>query len=270
MSKPVFLDPGRKRWKRLRLITDPLGVVITLAIVFLAFSLAQPENLKQFTNPFFPDIHRQFKAVKEIGRRVRPRLATTTRTSNQHNSQIPLNSGSEEGIRAAFYVPWDEASYASLKEYSAQIDLLFPEWLHVITPDGRLQAVTEKGEMFDVIEGNVVHNVDPRHKVMLFLRDEKAQTEVFPLINNYDSSSNQWLTSIGIMLNDPAARQRFRSELAQFLAKDQYHGISLDFEEIPLKAQPGYNALVGELSADLHSRGMKLYLNLPPHETAVD
>ncbi len=36
----------------------------------------------------------------------------------------------DEGIRGAFYVQWDAASFASLKEYYPQIDLLFPEWLH--------------------------------------------------------------------------------------------------------------------------------------------
>src|SRR5207244_4941395 len=47
---------------------------------------------------------------------------------------VPLNSG--EGLRAAYYVEDDPASYSSLKQHINQIDLLFPEWLHVITPDG--------------------------------------------------------------------------------------------------------------------------------------
>jgi peptidoglycan-N-acetylglucosamine deacetylase len=266
MPKPVFLDPQRKRWRRLRLITDPLGVVLTLAVVFFAYSLFRDEHL---TNLLLPEMRRPLKALKEPGRRVRPHPATLRR-NRPPSSQTVLNSDSEEGVRAAFYVPWDEASYASLKEYSAQIDLLFPEWLHVITPDGHLQAVTESNTMYDVIQGSVVHSVDPRHKVMQFLREEKAQTEVFPLVNNYDSVSNQWLTSIGTVLNDPAARQRFRAELMRFLATDQYHGVSIDFEEIPLNAQPGYNALVQELAQELHSHGMKLYLNLPPHDTDFD
>ena len=47
-------------------------------------------------------------------------------------SDVTLNSG--EGLRAAYYVDWDPASYSSLKQHIKQIDLLFPEWLHVITP----------------------------------------------------------------------------------------------------------------------------------------
>ncbi len=265
MAKPVFLDPQRKRWRRLRLITDPLGVLLTLLIVFFAYSLFSDERL---ANLLLPDVHRPLKALKKTERRVRHHAVG--RGSHPQVSQAVLNADNDEGVRAAFYVPWDEASYASLKEYSAQIDLLFPEWLHVITPDGRLQAVTESNTMFDLVQGNVVHSVDPQHKVMQFLREEKAQTEVFPLVNNYDSVSNQWLTNIGAVLKNPAARQRFRHELMQFLGTDQYHGVSLDLEEIPLDAQPGYNSLVQELSGELHSRGMKLYLNLPPHDTDFD
>ena len=55
---------------------------------------------------------------------------------------VKLNA--DEGIRAGFHAPWDAASFASLREYARQIDLLYPEWLHVLTPDGRLQSETNK------------------------------------------------------------------------------------------------------------------------------
>ena len=37
----------------------------------------------------------------------------------------------------------------------------------------------------------------------------------------------------------------------------------IDFEDFPEKAQPGYQALLAELSADLHAKGMKLYVSVP-------
>jgi len=40
-------------------------------------------------------------------------------------SEVILNSG--EGLRAAYYVEDDPASYSSLKQHIHQIDLLFPE-----------------------------------------------------------------------------------------------------------------------------------------------
>ena len=41
-------------------------------------------------------------------------------------------------------MPWDAASFSSLREYARQIDLLYPEWLHALTPDGHLQGVDEQ------------------------------------------------------------------------------------------------------------------------------
>src|SRR5207237_5497137 len=70
--------------------------------------------------------------------------------------------------------------------------------------------------------------------------------------------------------NDAAARAALRQNLLAFLGSDNYRGLSLDFEEIPESAQTGFKALVAELAADLHARGMKLYINLPPNDNDFD
>ena len=167
----------------------------------------------------------------------------------------------DEGIRAAYYVTWDAASFVSLKEYYPQIDILFPEWLHVLTPDGHLQGFDSVNHPFPVVENGIVHSTDDR--VMPFLRAEKADVEVFPLINNYETVSKQWLPNIGEFLMDPAARQTFRTQLLLYLSSDRFKGAAIDFEEIPLKAQPGFLALIQELGQDLHARGLRLYVNVP-------
>ena len=97
---------------------------------------------------------------------------------------------SDEGIRGAFYVTWDAASFSSLREYVHQIDLLFPEWLHVLTPDGHLQGVSPANKLFDVIQNGRVMPVDD--KVMPYLKQENAQMEVLPLVNNFDPIVNEW------------------------------------------------------------------------------
>ena len=68
-----------------------------------------------------------------------------------------------------------------------QIDMLYPDWLHVLTPDGRLQGVDDQtNKYFDVIQGNNVLPVDDR--VMPFLKNENPAMEVFPMVNNYDGT----------------------------------------------------------------------------------
>ena len=94
--------------------------------------------------------------------------------------------------------------------------------------------------------------------------------EVFPLINNYETVSKQWLPNIGDFLMDPAARQTFRTQLLLYLAVTTLRARAIDFEEIPLKAQPGFLALIQELGQDLHARGLRLYVNVPVNDKDYD
>lgn len=258
MPEPVFYDPRRARWKRVRRLFDVLGIAITLLVVFFIYTALRSEPLP---NLLWPRQKRSFHAMKETekekAKQRRKQLARRGhRKSKIASSRVRLNA--EEGIRAAFYVPWDAASFASLREYARQIDLLYPEWLHVLTSDGHLQGEDPEAiKYFDVVQGSTVHSVDD--KVMPFLRSEETGIEVFPLVNNFDGSD--WV-DISAFLNNPAARARFRQELDRFLATDKYGGLMVDFEAFPAKAQTGYVALLGELFQDLHAKGLKLYVSV--------
>jgi hypothetical protein len=169
MAQPVFYDPRKARWKRIRLAFDVIGVSITLLVVFFAYTALRNEPLPDL---LLPPQKRPYHALKEKERekaKDRRKLAAAHRShrkSRSSPSQVRLNA--EEGIRAAFYVPYDAASFSSLREYARQIDLLFPDWLHVITPDGRLQGIDEQtNKFFDVVQDSAVHAVD--EKVMPFL-----------------------------------------------------------------------------------------------------
>ena len=96
----------------------------------------------------------------------------------------------EEGIRAAFYVPWDAASFSSLRDYSRQIDLLYPDWLHALTSDGRLQAVDDQtNKFFDVVQRRSCA-LRRRSRNALSQVEDPAM-EVFPMVNNFDGT--EWV-----------------------------------------------------------------------------
>ncbi|MBZ5722502.1 MAG: glycosyltransferase [Acidobacteriia bacterium] len=258
MTQPVFYDPRQARWKRLRRLFDILGVTVTLLIVFFVYTALRSESLPEL---LLPVEKRPYHALKEKEKeKAKEKRRSAARRGHRKSkgapSQVPLNA--EEGIRAAFYVPWDAASFASLREYAQQIDLLYPEWLHVLTPDGRLQGEDpETVKFFDVMQGSTVRTVD--FKVMSFLKSEDIGMEVFPLVNNFDGAD--WVDVSGF-LNDASAREHFRHQMDAFLASDKYRGLMVDFESFPREAQPGYLALLKELSADLHAKGMKLYVSV--------
>src|SRR5689334_6334934 len=255
MPKSIFYDPQRKRWGRLRILFSALGAIIScLVLFFIVTVFVEADPLPRV---LMPEQKRNLRALKEREHRKRVAKGTHRKTAARP-SDVVLNT--DEGIRAAYYVNWDAASFVSLKEYYPQVDILFPEWLHVLSADGRLQGFDSVNRPFRVVENGIVHATDDR--VMPFLRSEKAEVEVFPLINNFEPVTKQWL-NVGDFLVDPAARQTFRSQLLLYLASDKFKGAALDIEEIPLKAQPGFNALVEELGADLHARGLRLYVNVP-------
>ncbi len=261
MAKPVFYDPRQARWKRLRRLFDVLGVIVIFLTCFFAYQALRDDQLPEL---ILPAQKKAFHSLKENERaKAREKrllaLRRSHRKSNKSPSQVQLNT--EEGIRAAFYVSWDAASFSSLREHAHQIDLLYPEWLHVLSGDGRLQGVDpQTNKFFDVVQDGTVHPVDD--KVMPFLKTEDTGMEVFPLVNNFDGTDWVDITSF---LNNPDARARFRKEVSAFLSTDNYRGLMMDFESFPQAGQRGYLALLNELSAELHAQGKNLYVSVPSH-----
>src|SRR5580700_3569969 len=267
MPEPVFYDPQRARWKRLRRLVDVLVAIFSALIIFFVYTTLRDERPPEL---LFSPQKRAFKALKENEKeKARDRLKKLANRSHRKSklpaSEVKLNQ--EEGIRAAFYAPWDAASFSSLRDFARQIDLLYPDWLHVLTTDGRLQGVDDQtNKFFDVVQNNRVRPVDDR--VMPFIKAEDPGMEVFPMVNNFDGT--EWVGGITDFLNNPSARAVFRQQVGMFLSSDRFRGLMVDFEAFPQVGQPGYVALLNELSSDLHSRGMKLYVSVPSHNEEFD
>jgi peptidoglycan-N-acetylglucosamine deacetylase len=258
-QQPVFYDPRQARWKRLRRIFDLAALAFTFLVIFFIYTALRSERLPDLLLPIQKRPYHALNEKEKEKAKEHRKLAALHRghrKSKSAPSQVKLNA--EEGIRAAFYVPWDAASFSSLREYARQVDLLFPTWLQVLTPDGRLQSVDEQtNKLFNVVQGATVHSVDD--KVMPFVKSEDTGMEVFPVVQNFDGTD--WI-DISPFLDDPNARAHFRGQADAFLASDKFRGLMIDFEDFPQKAQPGYMALLSELSSDLHAKGMKLYVSV--------
>ena len=119
MAQPVFYDPRQARWKRLRPFLDLLGAAVGLLILFFGYKvMAGSDPLPEL---LLPVQKKPFRALKENERerakeKRRQAIKRSHRKSKAAPSQVKLNA--EEGIRAAFYVSWDAASFSSLREYA--------------------------------------------------------------------------------------------------------------------------------------------------------
>lgn len=271
MNKPVFYDPQRKRWKRLRRIFDVsalFGLVVgTIFIIGLLRMKPLPELRLNSQTRNYRALASPPKPVLKPGQKAAP---SAHRRTQLKPSEITLNSG--EGLRAAYYVDWDAASYTSLKQHIRQIDLLFPEWLHVVSADGKLTSYSvDDYQPFSVVDKGVVRSVDQENKVSRAIAANRVDTEVFPLVNNYDLLRANFADSVGDFLSNPDARANFIVQVKKFLAANPtYRGIALDFEEVPLSAQPGYQTLIADLYSDFHGRNLRLYVNTPVGDTDFD
>ncbi|MGA7295355.1 MAG: glycosyltransferase, partial [Terriglobales bacterium] len=269
MAKQVFYDPMQGRWRRIRRVFDAAALAVSLVVIFFIYSALRSQPLPDLSWLSEKKPYHALKENEKAKAREKRRLATLARAGHRHQvrraSQLTLNS--VQGVRAAFYVSWDPASFSSLREYARQIDLLFPTWLQVLSPDGHLQASDpDTNTMFNVIQGQKIQPVDA--KVMPFLKAENTGMEVFPVVQNFDGVDFD--PGISAFLMNPAARANFRRQIALFLASDRYHGLMVDFESFPKKAQPGYVALLNELKSDLHAKGMKLYVSVQVRNSDYD
>jgi cellulose synthase/poly-beta-1,6-N-acetylglucosamine synthase-like glycosyltransferase/peptidoglycan/xylan/chitin deacetylase (PgdA/CDA1 family) len=142
-----------------------------------------------------------------------------------------------------------------LRDALPQIDLLFPEWLHVLKSDGRIQAIFDDDSSGRLRVGN--------DKVMPLLAEKHATTQVMPEVNNFDEVHQRWVTEVGGFFSSAGARASFRQQINTFLSSGDYKGLMIDFENIHSSALNGYRELIKEVGQDLHARGLKLYVAAP-------
>jgi cellulose synthase/poly-beta-1,6-N-acetylglucosamine synthase-like glycosyltransferase/peptidoglycan/xylan/chitin deacetylase (PgdA/CDA1 family)/spore germination protein YaaH len=208
-----------------------------------------------------PTPKHNYKALPESLPRTGKIARPARRKTDRKPSEIPFNSG--EGVRAAYYVQDDPASYSSFKEHVHQIDLLFPQWFHATSPTGNLMATNnDTHREYPVVEGSTVHDPDDEGKVKHVIQAANEDTEIFPHLNNYNAPAGAWDASFGDILKDAGKRALLRRQIGQFFAAyPVYRGLSLDFESLPDDAIPAYLTFIKELYGDLHPRNLRLYVN---------
>jgi cellulose synthase/poly-beta-1,6-N-acetylglucosamine synthase-like glycosyltransferase/peptidoglycan/xylan/chitin deacetylase (PgdA/CDA1 family)/spore germination protein YaaH len=265
-ERQIFYDPQRKRWKRLRRIFDIAAVITTIVVALFVFNLFRIRPMPEL---FLPTPKHNYRALpdREIDLRTAGKgLRPARRRTERKPSDIPLNAG--EGLRAAYYAQDDAGSYSSLKEHIHQIDLLFPQWLHMNSPDGTLMAMsTDNLSEYPVIEGATVHDPDGLNKVKVVIQQNRVDTEIFPLLSNFNPHTQSWDRDIGEVFQDSDKRGAVVGQIMRFLsAYPVYRGLSLDIEEIP-GYESAYISFVQELYARMRARNLRLYVNVAPDDS---
>src|SRR6266480_1134358 len=261
---PIFYDAERVRWGRTRRVMEITGALLTLLLAYffvtIAISVELPAGL-------LPDTKPAYRALKSKKKPVPAREGQHRRIAN-----IGTVPASYDPLRAAFFVSWDANSLASLKKHYKDIDLLIPEQLHAVTPDGALTVV-------DYEHGQNTVKASPAEAIAL-LRDDKLhqwmksfnppiELPMMGLVNNYDGV--EWrIKEMVQMLANPAARQNLVRGIVEYAVESHEAGIVVDFEEVPDASQAHFRAFIGGLAPAMHSVGLKLMIALPARDDVYD
>ena len=242
--KPIFYDERRRRWWLTRRVLEASGGVLTLFLLIFFINVIRqphlPEVLLPEGRPALHAVHAK-QPIKAPSTRPgrRKRVAALGKVPEKYDP-----------IRAAFHVSWDATSLASLQQHYREIDLLIPEALHAVSPDGRVDVV-------------------PDPKLHAWMQSAGVELPTIALVNNYDGTA--WrVPEMAEMLARPASRQRLVQELVNYATSAHQVGIVLDFEEVPGKSQRNFRQFAAELAVGLHAKNLKLMVALPAADFSYD
>ena len=262
--KPIFYDAERIRWRFTRRTLEISGALLTLLLVYFFVTIARSVELP---SSLLPDTRPAYHSLKK--KLLKPVVLREGRHQRIENiGQVPA---AYDPLRTAFYVSWDPNSLASLKKHYKDIDLLMPQQLHAVSPDGALTVVDyEVNETVKVSPAEAISRLK-QDKLHQWMRSTTPAIElpIMGLLDNYNGVV--WKSKeLAELLAIPASRKRLISDATEFAVEAKEVGIVVDFEEIPQKSQPDFKAFIGELAPSLHGAGLKLMVALPARDDEFD
>lgn len=263
--KPIFYDQERRRWRVTRLALEILGGFFTLVLIIFLVNVVRKPELPDILRPgnhygLHPVPSRQNQKLKTVRQGRRRRVAAL--------GKLPENY---DPIRAAFYVPYDPYSLASLQLHYHDIDVLIPETLHTVSADGTLDVVTPDGKLHLVPDDGRV-SIDPDPKLsawMESLAKKGVELPVMGLMNNSDGTVFQ-TRELAAMMASPAARRRLIQTAIQFALAQKETGIVIDLESIPDEDQVNFTRFVAEMGKSVRDAGLKFMVALPAADWSYD
>jgi peptidoglycan-N-acetylglucosamine deacetylase len=262
--KPIFYDSDKVRWRRTRRILELSGVLLTLLLVYFFVTVAGSVELP---SSLLPDTRPIYHAAKKKN----TKLVSTREGRHRRVARIGQIPQGYDPLRAAFFVSWDSNSLATLKKHYKDLDLLIPEQLHAVTPDGAITVVDyERYQTVQTTPEDAIARLD-QDKLHQWMRSTNPAVElpIMGLLNNYDGKD--WkVPEMVEMLANPTARQHLVQDVTRFATDAHESGIVVDFEEVPLKSQPHFREFTAELAAALHGAGLKLMIALPARDDDYD
>jgi cellulose synthase/poly-beta-1,6-N-acetylglucosamine synthase-like glycosyltransferase/peptidoglycan/xylan/chitin deacetylase (PgdA/CDA1 family)/spore germination protein YaaH len=271
-ESPVFHDPHGRRWRRVRRIWLALSIIVTaLAIIFIASVLANPvlpsfnlrpiQSLPHTTElkpkpPALPANPTERKAKKAQAELQRALATTKYVVPGKRRSHLPIVPApptvpapivpTTRPLSVGFYINWDESSYESLKRNLDHLDWVVAEWSHLQNvADGANPLVTD----IDIPALN-------------WIRITRPEVRILPMVQNL--LDEQWDGDLlARSIADEAHRQLLINALTMFVKENNFAGVCVDFEELPVSAQANLLTFIQELHTAFAAKGLLVSQAVP-------
>ena len=240
MDRPIFYDESgqRNRWSK-RAVGALLCLIIAAAIGFSWTILSVPAG----------------RALYPMDERQSERPLAERLTHIGHNvGWLPkgrITGSAVKPISAAFYVPWDRESRASLARNIDALDWVIPS----------VATITDSGK-------NRQYQPD-----MAFQRIVAASTHrpmILPMVQNA-GENDQWDgEGVAAILADPTRRAALIDWATKIVVAEKGSGIVFDFEQLPAAALPNYRQFLREVRSTFAPRGWLVTLAVPLDDPAWD
>ncbi|UZW57350.1 glycosyltransferase [Sphingobium sp. JS3065] len=235
MQRPVFYDATgrRRRWT--------LPALFCLILAMLGAGMAFAFTI--ISVPVLPAIPLQMERRRPEG--IGQRLNHFRASINSRLSEWLPHRGpaATRPVSVAFYVPWDDASRASLRQHIGQIDWVAPALLTITGKHHDLQIANDP--LFTSI-----------------IRTSAHRPRIMPVVQNADDG--RWDGGgTATLLHNPAARQVLLMRLVRSLKMLHGSGVIFDLEALPPSAHTDYLSFLKEAAQLLHDHHQQVMLTVP-------
>jgi cellulose synthase/poly-beta-1,6-N-acetylglucosamine synthase-like glycosyltransferase/spore germination protein YaaH/peptidoglycan/xylan/chitin deacetylase (PgdA/CDA1 family) len=262
----IFQTQNASRWERSKWIGRIILFLFILALILLGITLTYEsrENLniplegraiKKVLKGNVPEYRQSNIAKQYRGMRnyIEDRWAKG-RGCGQKDTVLNLSSSplfnDSLGIRAAFYVAWDNQSFFSLRRNISNINLVLPEWFFI-----------------DPKTDTLITNIDSRAYDII----KKSGVKVMPMLSNVVLNTGKFnAKALHRIFNNQQKKNRLINSIVKTLTDNNFTGINVDFEELLEHNNTALSNFQKDLYKALHAKGFLVTQNVSPFNEDYD